>query len=632
MLRWCCLVVGMLAAAGPAGAEGWPSYGRDPGGTRFAPDRQITPGNVGRLEIAWTHRSGDMGAGFRAAGKAAFEATPVLAAGRLYFSTPFNVIVAVDAATGAEVWRHDARPDPGLRYSEVTSRGVAVWGDPAAPGPCAARVFSGTIDGRLVALDAATGKPCADFGRGGAIDLTEGVRLRDRGDYQTTSPPALFEDLVIIGSAIGDNRAVDLEFGIVRAYDARTGRLAWSFDPIPRTEPEASRLGWSAKAREQTGAGNVWSIMSVDVERGLVFLPTSSPSPDFYGGERPGDNLYANSVVALDARTGRVVWHQQLVRHDLWDYDVPAQPVLAEVTREGRRVPAVIQATKMGLLFVFHRETGAPLFEIEERPVPASDVPGEAAAPTQRFPVKPPPLVSHKALAPDDAFGLTFWDRGKCAEKFAAYRSEGIYTPPSLKGTLMLPSYAGGTNWGGIAFDEARGIAFANVNNVVAVVRLVPQAEATRDLPGYTPQRGTPYALSREIVTSPIGMPCNAPPWGTLAAVDMNAGTIKWQVPLGTTRDLAPWPWFEIGVPNFGGPIVTASGLVFIAATTDNYLRAFDAETGKELWKGRLPAGGQATPMTYTANGRQFVVIAAGGHGMLGTDKGDYLLAFALPR
>lgn len=631
MLRWCVALLTCVVAL-QVRAESWPSYGRDPGGTRYAPDTQITPANVDRLEVAWTYQTGDMGEGFRTAGKAAFEATPILAAGRLYFSTPFNTIIAIDAATGAEIWRHDARPDPTLRYSEVTSRGVALWGDPAVPGVCAARIFAGTIDGRLIALDAATGKLCADFGKEGQIDLTEGVRLRDRGDYQTTSPPAIFDDLVIVGSAIGDNRAIDLEFGIVRAYDTRSGKLVWSFDPIPRTEPEASRLGWSEEARAQTGAGNVWSIMSVDPERGLLFLPTSSPSPDFYGGSRPGDNLYANSLVALEARTGRIVWHQQLVRHDLWDYDIPAQPVLAHVTRDGRRVPAVIQATKMGMLFVFHRETGEPLFEIEERPVPASDVPGEVAAKTQRFPVKPPPLVPQAPLTPDDAYGLTFWDRGKCAEKFASYRSEGIYTPPSLRGTLMLPSYAGGTNWGGIAFDEGRGIAFANVNNVVAVVRLVPQAEATRDLPGYTPQRGTPYALSREIVTSPLGMPCNAPPWGTLAAVDMNAGTIKWQVPLGTTRDVAPWPWLEVGMPNFGGPIVTASGLLFIAATTDNYLRAFEAETGKELWKGRLPAGGQATPMTYTLGGRQFVVIAAGGHGMLGTKLGDYVLAFALPR
>lgn len=632
MLRLSCLVLTLLSLGVPAWGDEWPSYGRDPGGTRYAPDAAITPANVGMLEVAWTFRTGDTGEGFRSAGKAAFEATPVLHAGRLYFSTPFNRILAIEAANGAEVWRFDAKPDPSLRYSAVTSRGVSLWVGPAASGACAARIFAGTIDGRLLALDAATGMLCPDFGKAGQIDLSEDVRLKGKGQYQVTSPPAIFEDLVIVGSAIGDNRAVDLELGVVRAYDARSGRLVWSFDPIPRVGEAAARLGWTAAAQEKTGAGNVWSIMSVDPARGLVFLPTSSPSPDFYGGERPGDNLYASSLVALEARTGRMVWHQQLVRHDLWDYDLPAQPVLAEVTREGVRVPAVIQTTKMGLVFVFHRETGAPLFPIEERPVPRSDVPGEVTANTQRFPVVPPPLVPHGPLKPEDAFGLTFWDRGKCAERIAAARSEGIYTPPSLKGSIVYPSYAGGSNWGGLAYDGARGLAFVNVNSIAAIVRLVPRAEAKPDLPGYTAQAGTPYALSREILLSPLGLPCSPPPWGMLTAVDMTTGTIKWQVKLGTTRDVAPWPWFELGMPNFGGPIATASGLVFIAATTDNYLRAFDADSGRELWKGRLPAGGQATPMTYTIGGRQYVVVAAGGHGEAGTTKGDYVVAFALPR
>jgi quinoprotein glucose dehydrogenase len=444
----------------------------------------------------------------------------------------------------------------------------------------------------------------------------------------------VFEDLVIVGSAIGDNRAVELESGMVRAFDVRSGKEAWRWDPNPRGGDDPARADWSEVALKRTGAANVWAPFSVDVARGLVLLPTSSASPDFYGGERLGDNRHANSLVALDARTGRLVWAQQLVRHDLWDYDIPAQPVLAELQRGGGRVPAVLQATKMGLLFAFERATGAPLFDIVDRPVPRSDVPGEQAAPTQRFPVAPPPLVSHAPLKPDDAWGLTPVDAWLCRKKLAQYRSEGIYTPPSLQGTLMLPSYAGGSNWGGIAFDGDRQLAFANVSNIAAVVRLIPReqvtAENAKDFPGLSRQIGTPYAMSREIITSPLGLPCNPPPWGTLAAIDMGTGTIKWQVPLGTTRDMAPPPWITYGMPNMGGPIATDTGLVFIAAATDNYLRAFASDTGAELWRGRLPAGGQATPMTYSIAGRQYVVIAAGGHGIMGTTRGDYLVAFAL--
>jgi quinoprotein glucose dehydrogenase len=628
------LVLALTLLAGPAIASdaGWPRYGLDDGGTRFARGGSITPANVSRLEIAWAYRSRDLGEGFRAAGKMTHEATPVLFEGRLYFSTPFNKIVAIDATNGREVWRHDAKPDPGVNYSEVAARGVAIW--TGGEGACGARVLAGTLDGRLLALDAHSGKPCLDFGDAGVIDLARDVRPRDRGQYQATSPPAVFENLVIMGSAIGDNRAVELESGVVRAFDVRSGALIWSWDPIPRDRDDPARADWSETALKRTGAANVWAPFSVDAKRALVLLPTSSPSPDFYGGERLGDNRHANSLVALDARTGRLVWAQQLVRHDLWDYDLPAQPVLAELRRGGTPLPAVIQASKMGVLFTFHRETGAPLFELLERPVPASDVPGEQAAATQRFPVAPPPLVSHAPINPDDAWGLTPIDRGLCRSKLERYRSEGIYTPPSLRGTLMLPSYAGGSNWGGISFDPDRQLVFANVTNIVAVVRLIPRAELTdanaKSFPGLTRQIGTPYAMSREILTSPLGLPCNPPPWGTLAAVDMVSGVILWQVPLGTTRDMAPPPWLGYGMPNMGGPIATDTGLVFIGATTDNYLRAFSSETGAELWRGRLPAGGQATPMTYVLRGRQYVVIAAGGHGVMGTTRGDYLVAFAL--
>ncbi|MGH6904090.1 MAG: pyrroloquinoline quinone-dependent dehydrogenase [Geminicoccaceae bacterium] len=635
------IALALLLAApadGRAQPGQWLRYGLNDGGTRYLRGGEITPDNVARLEVAWTYHTGDLGEGFRSAAKLAFEATPILADGRLYLSTPFNQVIALDPASGREIWRFDARLDPEMNFSAATSRGVSWWADEAAApdAPCATRIFLGTLDGRLSALDARTGVPCPGFGDDGQVDLTRGIHLREPGQYQITSPPAIFEDLVIVGSAIGDHRAVGLEYGTVRALDARSGALRWHFDPIPRDRSDPARAGWSAKGL-QSGAANVWPPISVDAERGLVFLPTGSASPDFFGGERPGDNLYANSLVALDARIGAVVWHQQLVRHDIWDFDLPAQPVLADLRRNGEVVPAVIQATKMGMLFTFHRETGAPIFELVERAVPASDVPGEVAAATQPFPVAPPPLAAQGPLTPEDAWGLTFVDRWLCRREIAQLRSEGIYTPPSLEGTIMLPSDAGGSNWGGLAFDADRQLAFANVTNVAMVVRLIPRAEVAAnastsgDLHGLGAQRGTPYAVRREILFSPFGIPCNPPPWGTLAAVDMSTGEIRWQVPLGTTRDLAPWPWLSLGMPNLGGPIATDTGLVFVAAATDNYLRAFSSGTGAELWRGRLPAGGQATPMSYVLGDRQYVVIAAGGHAALGTTRGDAVVAFALP-
>jgi len=630
-----------LALAVPARADDWPAYGGDPGGMRWSPHDQIRRDNVTRLARAWAVRTGDLDVEPPPPRHMAFQATPIVVDGLLVLPTPLGRVLALDPETGAERWRFD--PNTRIRkLSEFTSRGVAAWTDTQAPAGafCARRVFAATVESRLFALDAATGRRCPDFGRYGEVSLREGVDAVHDWEYTISSPPAVAGDLVIVGSAIADNHRVDAPRGVVRAYDARSGALRWAWDPVPRTPELPVHAEWRSEQAARVGAANAWSILSVDSERGLLFVPTSSPSPDYYGGERLGSNRYANSVVALRAETGEVVWHFQTVHHDLWDYDVPAQPVLATVVRDGAEVPAVVQATKTGHLFVLHRETGVPLFPVEERPVPASDVPGEQAWPTQPFPLLPPPLAAQR-LRPEDAFGLTPWDRARCREKIAALRNEGIFTPPSLRGTLMFPGNAGGSNWGSVAIDPTRRLAVLNQTNLAFVVRLIPRADYEREkaagagplgLREFAPQEGTPYGMVREPLQSPLLLPCNPPPWGTLAAVSLDDGSIRWQVPLGSAPDRLPFSLpIRPGLPNLGGPLVTAGGLVFIAAAMDGVLRAFDVETGAELWADRLPAGGNATPMTLrTRSGRQLVVIAAGGHGKLGTRRGDWVVAYAL--
>jgi quinoprotein glucose dehydrogenase len=427
------------------------------------------------------------------------------------------------------------------------------------------------------------------------------------GEYQVTSPPVVIGEVVAVGSAVSDNARTDAPSGVVRGFDVRSGALRWAQDLAPPGAPRPPPAA-DGSPRYVPGTPNVWAPMSADRRRDLLFVPTGNPAPDYWrGGELRGGDYYGSSTVALRGATGEVQWHFQTVHHDLWDFDVPAQPTLGEVPREGKRVPAVIQATKMGHVFVLHRETGEPLFPVEERPVPQGGAPGEELATTQPFPVKPPPLA-RASLPPEDAWGLVWFD----------------------------PGNAGGSNWGGVALDPGRNLLFANTMNLPWVVTLYPGEEYERrkaESPvEHAPQRGTPFGLRREALLSPLGLPCSPPPWGELAAVDLASGDLVWQVPLGTVRDLAPVPipW-RLGTPNLGGPLATASGLVFIGAAMDDYLRAFDAATGDELWKGRLPAGGQATPMTYEVAGRQFVVIAAGGHFRAGTRLGDALVAFALP-
>ncbi len=639
----------VLAADGSSTQRGeWSSYGRDSGGSRYSPLSQINRANVKRLEVAWTYRTGDLSDGKNARSSSAFQCTPIFVDGTLYAVSPFNRVIALDPVTGKERWSYDPKIDLKRGYhNQLNSRGLSTWLDPRLkPGQAGhscrrRRILMGTNDSRLIALDALDGKPCAEFGRGGEVDLKPGVGIneRDSGEYQVTSPPAIIKDLVIVGAAIGDNNRVSAPSGVVRAYDVRSGELRWSWDPIPPgfQKKDKSENGY------QLGTPNVWSIISVDETRDLVFLPTGNTSPDYYGGERRGSDFYASSIVALRGTTGQVVWHFQTVHHDVWDYDVPAQPALITVRRNGREIPAVAVATKVGHLFLLHRETGKPIFPVQERPVPQGGVDGEQLSPTQPIPVLPRAL-SPQSLRPDEAFGLTPEDKKYCRDQIAALRNDGLFTPPSLQGTLVYPGDVGGMNWSGVSFDQKRGLLITNTNRVPRAVTLIPRKDLTSEqiaklrtgpLGELAPQTGTPYLMKREVIlkTFPLLVPCTQPPWGTLVAVDMVSGQVRWEVPLGTMPELAHIPestkWGSI---NLGGSIVTAGGLIFIGAARDSFLRAFNVENGEELWKGELPAGGQATPMTYEAGGRQYVVIAAGGHGRLPTKRGDHLVAFALPK
>jgi quinoprotein glucose dehydrogenase len=614
--------------------EEWPNYGNDFGGMRFSRLTQINRDNVSKLRLVWVFHTGDMSYGSGGRKRSGFETTPILVDGALYITTALNRIIALDPVGGGQRWAFDPQVDPTWEYGDgLVNRGVATWLDPSRSNtrPCRRRIFESTLDARLIALDGATGKPCADFGENGQASLRN-VPGYLPGRYHMTSPPVVIDDIVVVGSAIDDNQRVDMPAGVVRAFDARTGALRWSWDPIPRNAPATDT---SALKTWSTGAANAWSIMTTDSERDLVFVPTGSASPDYFGGLRPGDNKWANSVVALHAKTGRLAWGFQLVHHDLWDYDTASPPLLATLNHAGQIIPVVIQGNKTGLLYVLHRDTGAPVFPIEERPVPQSDVPGEVTSPTQPFPVAPPPLVPQQ-LSTDAVWGPTPMDREWCRMEIGRLRNEGIFTPPSLKGTLAVPGNLGGVTWSGYAFDPQRGLLIVNTNNIPNKVKLIPRNKVkfNREDGDYGPQTGSPYAMIRRFLQSPSDLPCIAPPWGSLAAVDMNEAKIRWQVPLGTMQNFGgahdPIPPGSI---NLGGPIATAGGLIFIAGTTDPYIRAFDIENGKELWKARLPASGNATPITYVSStGKQYLVIAAGGHPKISEEPlGDALVAFTLP-
>jgi len=637
---------GMDRAGNRAPLRDWQSYGGDPGGMRFSDLSHINRDNVDGLTMAWTYRTGEArhDEATNAAGACGnchssngkFEATPILGSDLLFLSTPANKVVALNPSDGTEVWTYNPGLDLQVNFSEgLVSRGVSYWEAANGSGDsCDATVFLATLDARLIALDARSGSPCGDFGSSGIVDLSVGVGNVQHGQYEVTSPPAVVNDVVVVGSALGDNRRVEVERGTVRGFDVRSGELRWSWDPIPRQPGDPGWDTWTPDGASRTGAANAWSIISADPGRDLVFVPTGSAAPDFYGGERLGANLFANSVVALRASTGEIVWHFQVVHHDLWDYDVASQPTLFDFRRDGQSIPAVAVSTKMGHLFVLHRETGEALLPVEERPVPPSTVPGEEAFPTQPFPVAPPPLHPTD-VGPDDAWGINDADRAYCRAQLESLTYEGIFTPPSLEGTLLYPGFAGGMNWGSAALHPDEQILVTSIKRLPMWVRLHSRAAYdTAERPEgvqFTGQRGTPYGMSRAPLLSPSGLPCTPPPWGTLTAVDLGSAQVAWEIPLGVLPNLSGVSGADgWGAINFGGPMITAGGLVFIAATPDDRIQAFDIADGRQLWSWELPAGGQATPMTYEFGGRQFVVIAAGGRDGIGS-PGDYVVAFSLP-
>jgi quinoprotein glucose dehydrogenase len=615
-------LVFLLVLSSVVSAQEWRFYGGDAGGTRFSPLRQINRQNVGSLKRAWTYHMGEadrMGNGTDRHRVAPFESTPLVIDGLLYFSTPSNRVIALNAESGQEIWQFDPQAvSPGSRQF-FQHRGVAYWQSETGDDR---RILYGTFDGRLIALDATTGKPCRDFGKEGSVDLRAGFAdAYPDAEYSVTSPPAVYKDLVLTGAAVPEYPAKGPS-GAVRAYDIRSGRLVWTFHTIPQPG-ETGHKTWEEGAwGDRTGA-NVWSMMSVDVERGLVFLPIGSASYDFYGADRKGQDLFSNSLVALDAASGKLVWYYQMVHHDIWDYDMPAQPVLITVRRNGRDIPAIAQVTKMGFVFILDRLTGKPLFPVEERPVPRSDVPGEAAWPTQPFPVQPPPLV-RQSFSETDISAVTPDSHRYCMDLFHSLLNHGMYTPYGRKMTLVVPGTLGGANWSGASFDAASGYLFVNANEVGAVGAMEPQGAGAPEQYRRGSKDGE-YARFWD----QNQWPCQKPPWGTLNAVDVNKGVIAWKVPLGVVDELKT----TTGTPNLGGSIVTAGGVVFIGATMDARFRGFDAKTGEQLWAADLEASAHATPVTFMGKttGKQFVVIAAGGGGYFRGKVSDALVAFALP-
>ncbi len=611
--------------------------------TKYSPLQQINKGNVAQLEKVWEYHTGE--APPKKAGKnlIAFEDQPTLIEGNLLVCTTTRRVIALDPVTGKQRWIYDPK-DPKVGMQKC--RGISHWIDDkaAADAHCKSRIFLGTTSYRLVAFDAKDGKACEDFGDHGSVQMPISEPQIMPGEVVAGSRPAIVNGVVVVGSAVADNQRVNAPSGRVLAYDAHSGKFLWEFDPVPRDEKDPAFKSW-ANGTKGYGAGNVWANMSVDNKLDMVYLPTTSPSGDFYGSGRGGDNRYTSSIVALHGKTGKVAWYFQFIHHNVFDYDTPSEPLLIDWKKaDGTTVPALVQNNKTGLIFVFNRETGEPLVPIEERKVPQTGVvEGEKLSPTQPFPVGMPKLVQH-GFSPDDAWGFTPVDRWLCKRKIESLNYGPSFSPPSLKGTVFSPSVGGGPNWGGGGYDPASGIMVVPSNRVPVIVTLVPIAKVPPGSgdsielggPMMFPAKGSAYAYQIQPLLSVLGAPCSKPPWATLTAVDVAKKKVVWEVPLGSIEGMMPVKPPEslfdanLGTPGAGGPLVTAGGLVFIGYTLDNAIRAFDLHTGKVLWKAPLPAAGTAVPVTYEEGGQQYVVIASGGHTMYGSTTGDSVVAFRL--
>ncbi|KNC06349.1 glucose/quinate/shikimate family membrane-bound PQQ-dependent dehydrogenase [Pseudomonas sp. RIT-PI-a] len=637
----------------PAMPDGdWNSYGRSAHGDRYSPLAQITPDNVSKLTPAWTYRTGDI-PGPNDPGETTAENTPLKVNGMLYVCTPHSQVIALDPDTGKEIWRFDPKIStqnaPNFKgWAHMTCRGVSYHDDAAyaaaspvtdasapaaAPTACPKRIFVPTADTRLIALNADTGKMCEDFGDKGQIDLRANIGEFAAGGYYSTSPPAVTKNLVVIGGHVTDNVSVDEPSGVIRAYDVHDGHLVWNWDSgnPDDTTPIAPGQTYTRNSP------NMWSMFGVDEKNGMLYLPMGNQMPDQWGGNRtPESEKYSAGLTALDIDTGHVKWTYQFTHHDLWDMDVGGQPTLMDLKTADGVKPAVLASTKQGSIYVLNRLTGEPIVPIHEVPVPQGAVEGDRTSPTQpksdlNF---MPPVMQER-----DMWGVTPFDQMLCRIDFKSLRYEGPFTPPSLQGTLVYPGNFGVFDWGGLSVDPVRQVAFVNPSYMAFRSKLVPAAEVAggpgrkSETEGVQPNKGAPYGVILEALLSPMGLPCQAPAWGYVAAVDLTTHQTIWKHKNGTVRDSSPVPIpLTMGVPSLGGTFTTASGLSFLSGTLDQYLRAYDIRNGKQLWEGRLPAGAQTTPMTYTGkDGRQYVVVVAGGHGSLGTKQGDYVMAFALP-